>query len=236
MCDLINTRLKELENQVNKDWLSRFKRFYVTSRRKTLKIAAALTILCFVVFYTPLVWLLARPLKISEPPQKADAIVVFGGGVGEKGSPGKSTIERARFSVDLYREGFAKEIIYSSGYTFKYNDAENMKLFAISMGVPENSIILEKEGEFTYENVKFTSEIAREKGFRKIILVTSPYNMQRAYLVFKSIARDINVIYVPVPAPQFYHRKTPVKLEQIRGILHEYLGILYYIFKGYIKI
>ena len=58
--------------------------------------------------------------------------------------------------------------------------------------------------------------------------------MRRASLVYKKTAKDINVVYVPVPHPQFYNRGTRVKLEQIKAVMHEYLGILYYYIKGYI--
>ena len=234
MCNLTDTRLKELQIQINADWLGSLKKFYVKSRKRTIKIIASLAIMYMVVFYTPLVWLLASPLEISQVPEKADAIVVFGGGVGEGGTPGKSTIERARFSVDLYKEGFSKTIIYSSGYKYKYNDAENMKLFDLSMKVHKKTIILEQRANSAYENVKYTSRILREKGLGKIILISSPYNMRRASLVFNHMAKDIRVICVPVPDPQFYHRAIPVKLEQIKAIMHEYFGILYYFVKGYI--
>ncbi len=66
---------------------------------------------------------------------------------------------------------------------------------------------------------------------RKIILVSSPYNMRRASLVFKRIAKDINVTYVPVPNPEFYYHDNKVRLDQIRAVLHEYLGIVYYLRK-----
>ena len=235
MCDLIEARLGQIHDQTEQNWIKRLRRFYVRSRMRTIKIVAALLAAYFILFYSPVVWFLASPLKISQTPQKADAIVVFGGGVGETGSPGKSTIERARFSADLYNNGFSKTVIYSSGYTYKYNDAENMKLIAISMGVPEKNIILEQNGNFTYENVKYTSEILRKRGLDEILLISSPYNMRRASLVFNHIARDIEVTYVPVPSPQFYRRDRRVELEQIRAIMHEYMGILYYIFKGYIR-
>ena len=74
----------------------------------------------------------------------------------------------------------------------------------------------------------------RKRGFQKVILISSPYNMRRASLVFSQIAKDIEVVYTPVPDPQFYHKAKPVKLEQIRAIMHEYLGIVYYFFKGYV--
>lgn len=234
MCGLIETRSGQIQSDLNADWLRQLKGFYIKSRKKTIKIVVTLLILYLLMFYSPFVWLVASPLMISQVPQKADAIVVFGGGVGETGSPGKSTMERSRFSVDLYNRGFANNIIYSSGYTWKYNDAENMKLFALSMGVPDSHVILEQRAGSTYENVKYVSQIMKEKGFKKIVLVSSPYNMRRASLVFKKMNKTIVVIYVPVEEAQFYHKTVPVKIEQIRGIVHEYLGIIYYFFKGYI--
>ena len=234
MCDLITGGLKHIQNKTGQNWRKRLKKVYVRSRTRTLKIAAIILTLYLLLFYSPLVWLLAGPLRIYQPPKKADAIVVFGSGVGETGSPGKSTIERARYSVDLYKRGFSKRIIYSSGYTYKYNDAENMKLFALSMGVPERDIILEQKAGSTYENVKYTNDILKKRGLNNILLVSSPYNMRRADLVFRNVAKDISVTYTPVPDPQFYHREKRVKLEQIKAIIHEYLGIIYYFFKGYI--
>lgn len=234
MCELIDKKICEIQVRINNDWLERFKRFYNRARRKTIKLIGAVLVAYMILFYSPLIWLVASPLRISEKPQKADAIVVFGGGVGESGSPGKSTIERTRFSVELYKKGWAKYIIYSSGYIYKYNDVDNMKLFAISMDVPEEDIILEREANSTYENVKYSNAILTKRGFNTIILVTSPYNMRRASLVFRNIAKNIHVIYVPVPDPQFYYRKIPVGMEQLQAIMHEYLGIIYYFIKGYV--
>jgi uncharacterized SAM-binding protein YcdF (DUF218 family)/glycosyltransferase involved in cell wall biosynthesis len=217
-------------------WRDSFVRIARTARRKFIVSLSILTLSYIALFYTPVLWWAASPLKISQAPERADAIVVFGGGVGETGSPGKSTIERAIYSAELYNDGYANRIIYSSGYTWKYNDAENMKLIAVSKGVSEQDIILDKKGDFTYTNVKFAAEILRKNNFNKIILVSSPYNMRRASLVFNHIAKDIDVIYVPVKFPQFYspHDQYPIRLEQIKAIVHEYLGIVYYIFKGYI--
>ncbi|MBN1353479.1 MAG: YdcF family protein [Candidatus Omnitrophica bacterium] len=234
MCDLIEEKLSVLQLKMGRDGLERFRQFYAKARRRIIKVAATAAVLYFLIFYSPLMWFLASPLEISEKPKKVDAIVVFGGGVGETGSPGKSTIERAIFSADLYKQGFARYIIYSSGYTWKYNDAENMKLIAVSMGIPEHNIILDKIGDITYKNVKYTTDILRKNNLHKIILVTSPYNTRRAQLVYKKIANDIDVTYVPVANPQFYHREKPVRLEQIKAIVHEYLGIIYYAVMGYI--
>ena len=190
--------------------------------------------LYIVFFKTSFVWFLASPLEISESPQKTDAIVAFGGGVGETGSPGKSTIERARYAAQLYREGYAGKIIFSSGYTYTYNDAENMRLFAISMGVPSRDIALEQKANSTYENVTFLKDMLSAHKWNSILLISSPYNMRRASFVFNKHNKKVKVVYVPVKQSQFYDRINGNRLEQIKAIMHEYLGIIYYWIKGYI--
>lgn len=228
---------KEIEGKMldrETKWKENLLVFYRSARRRVMRLGAICLLLLFVLFKTPFIWLLASPLKISEVPRRADAIVVFGGGVGETGSPGKSTIERARYAAELYQAGFANKVVFSSGYAYTYSDAENMRLIALSTGVQAKDITLEGRAASTYENVVFTKEILDSNKWNSILLVSSPYNMRRASLVFNKWGDDIKVFYTPVSKCQFYNRVQGVRLEQIRAIMHEYLGIAYYLFKGYI--
>ncbi len=234
MSDIIMTVIKRKEEAMELNWKTGLMRLYREARGKTAKAVVAIAALWLIIFYSPLLWFIAEPLRISQVPQKTDAIVVFGGGVGETGSPGKSTIERARYAVSLYKKGYADTIIFSSGYTYIYNDAENMRLFAVSMGVPKRDIILEQNADSAYENVRFSKDIIKRNDWDSILLVSSPYNMRRASLVFNKWDPDIKVTYTPVPDSQFYDKSKGVRLEQIRAIAHEYLGIIYYLIKGHI--
>ncbi|UCB57003.1 MAG: YdcF family protein [Candidatus Omnitrophota bacterium] len=234
MSNLIEEEIERKKHDKDLRWKEGLRKFYRQSRRSLKATAFACLLAYLLLFYTPFLWFAARPLKISEPLQAANAIVVFGGGVGEGGSPGKSTIERARYAGELYKSGYANHIIFSSGYSFKYNDAENMKLVALSAGVAEKDIILEQKANSTYENARFTGEIINDYGWSSILLVSSPYNMRRASLAFKKLNKNLKITYAPISNPQFYRRDGKVKWEQIRAIGHEYLGILYYFIKGYI--
>lgn len=234
MSGLIETEVKRRRADREARWKENLLGFYRATRRRLTRISVICILSYLMFFKTPFIWFIARPLKIAEQPQKSDVIVVFGGGVGETGSPGNSTTERARYAVELYKQGYAKKIIFSTGYTFHYNDAENMKLFALSMGVPEENMLLEQKASSTYENVRFTKEILDKEKWDTILLVSSPYNMARAYLVFRKFADQRKVVYTPVPHSQFYDRKAGSRWQQIRAIFHEYLGILYYWAKGYI--
>ncbi|HAZ10429.1 MAG TPA: hypothetical protein DCY56_04910 [Candidatus Omnitrophica bacterium] len=234
MSSLIEIEIERKRLDIEVKWRENLISFYRIARRKILRFSAICVITYLLLLKTYFIWFLASPLKIFEKPQKADAIVVFGGGVGETGSPGKSTIERARYAVELYKQGYSNKILFSSGYVYVYNDADNMKLFAISMGILEKDIILEEKANSSYENVIFSKKILDKNKWRSILLVSSPYNMRRAELVFNKWAKDIKVTYTPVDKTQFYDRTSGVKLEQIKAILHEYLGIVYYFIRGYI--
>ena len=72
----------------------------------------------------------------SAPPQPADAIVVFAGGVGESGKAGGGAQERLKQAVDLYKAGYAPFLILSSGYVYSFHEAEVMRALAIDQGVP----------------------------------------------------------------------------------------------------
>ena len=234
MSSLILGEIARKKLDIEANWKENLIGFYRLARKRVLKFVIYCLLAYILLFKTSFIWFLAEPLRISEPPQRADVIVAFGGGVGETGSPGKSTVERARYAAELYEAGYADKIIFSSGYTYTYNDAENMRLFAISTGVSNRDIILEQKANSAYENVKFSKEIVDRNGWDLIILVSSPYNMRRASLVFNKWAKDIRIIYLPVENTQFYDKSEGIKLEQIRAIMHEYLGIIYYWFKGYI--
>ena len=223
------------------DWQNRFRQIYRIARRKFVKAAFVFAVLWLLVFYTPLIWYAARPLKIVNKPQQADAIVVFAGGVGESGKAGQGYEERVDYAVKLYRQGYAAHLIFSSGTQFVFNEAEVMKSLAVSLGVPGDAIISEEKAANTYQNVKFTKEILDKRSWKKVLLISSPYHMGRVSLVVKKIAPQITFIYTPSESSFYgYDAKTEkiisrgASLKQIKGIIHEYMGILYYWWKGYI--
>ena len=213
-------------------WEERLRRLYGAAKAGPAKVAAGALILYLLIFQSPLVWWAAEPLRIVEPPQPADAVVVFAGGVGESGRAGGGVQERIAKAVDLYRDGVAPRLIISSGYVFTLREAEVMKTIAIANGVPESAIILEERAANTYENVAFTARILAEHGWRTIALVSSPYHMRRAVLTWRKVAPDVKVVATPPAASQFYAHGRGASLEQIRGLLQEYVAIVAYWWRG----
>ena len=233
MCALIAAALSARDAQ-RENWEERLRRVYVRARRRTVEAVLAVVLSYVILFETPALWMAAAPLRVEALPQQADAVVVFAGGVGESGQAGGGYQERLKHAVDLYRAGYAPRIIISSGFVFAFREAEVMRGLAIDNGVPESAILLETQAANTRENVTYTNDILEQHGWRRILLVSSPYHMKRAILTWRKAAPGVEVIPEPVPQSQFYAHARGASLNQIRGILQEYAAIVNYWWKDWI--
>ena len=90
----------------------------------------------------------------------------------------------------------------------------------------------------------YVNRIANEHQFRNLIFVSSPYHMLRLSLVVEKNMLEKKAQYAPILSGSFYRRSEgsgweyiflkKINMEQINGILHEYLAIIYYWWKRYI--
>jgi len=215
-------------------WEEKLRRVYRRTRTRIAQVVLGVAALYLLLFNTNLVWWAAAPLVRSVPPGPADAIVVFAGGVGESGRAGGGAQERIAQAVDLFKSGYAPVMILSSGYVYSFKEAEGMRALAVDQSVPASAIVLERRAANTYQNVTFVDEILREHGWRRVLLVSSPYHMRRALLVWRKQAPEVTVLPSPVAQSQFYEHTRGATLEQLRGILQEYVAILAYWRRGWI--
>jgi uncharacterized SAM-binding protein YcdF (DUF218 family) len=82
--------------------------------------------------------------------------------------------------------------------------------------------------------VEFVGGILHEHKFQKVLLVSSPYHMRRALMVWRKVAPDVAVIPSPPGKTQFYEHTRGANLEQVRGILWEYAAIAVYWWRGWL--
>jgi uncharacterized SAM-binding protein YcdF (DUF218 family)/glycosyltransferase involved in cell wall biosynthesis len=223
------TRAKQEER-----WDERLRRAYRRARRRTAEAVLAILLTYLLFFQTPFVWLLAKPLKVVEPPQPADCIVVFAGGVGESGKAGGGYQERVKQAADLYRLGYARHLVFSSGYVFAFSEPEIMRALAVDNGVPASAIELETRAVNTHENVVFSQRILEDHGWTRALVVSSPYHMRRAMMTWRKAAPDISAVSTPPPNSQFYAHDRGASLEQMRGIAQEYAALVMYWWRGWI--
>ncbi len=115
-------------------------------------------------------------LSPQDKLQKADAIIVISGG---------QTTTRAQYGIELYKQGWSKNIIFSgAALDDGPSNAVAMQQQALEAGVPSKAILTDSQSKTTDQNAIYTKEILAEHGWRKIILVTSPYHQRRADMTF----------------------------------------------------
>ncbi len=191
-------------------------------RLKIIGIGVIILVLAF--FYTPLVQLLGSPLIINDPLQKADAVVVLGGGWEARGRLGKSTLERYRYGIHLFQQGYGKYLIFSGGNLWgNPSEAEEMAEMAMSDGFSDKEIIIEDSSETTWENTLFVKRILLDKKLQSVVLVTSPYHSRRAGTMFAD--KGITVISAPVPDSEFYDASGTDQLRMARLVITEYVKL-----------
>lgn len=122
-------------------------------------------------------------MRLDHPLEKADVIIGLG----------STDLRTAHWCAKLYRESLAPRILFTGARgrmardVFKDNEADLFANVAISDGVPESDIIREPKAMNTGENILCSYQALKEIGEipKKIILVTKPYMLRRAYATFK---------------------------------------------------
>lgn len=135
------------------------------------------------------------PVITSTDVPPAEAIVALGGTVYPIKFPRVEAEEisgsRMLRVSRLFHAGKAPVIVCSGGTLYKSSlgtersEAEDIRDVLMSHQVPESALLLEKSSWNTNENAKATAKILREKGIKKIILVTSAFHMPRAVALFE---------------------------------------------------
>lgn len=136
---------------------------------------------------------------IEDKGQNADCIIVLGSS--------KAVQYRVPSAVNAYNEGRSPKIMMCGGPTHNavgenIVEAENMRIKAIELGVPDEAIICERNSENTIENLLFAMvELQRMfwlNNVHSILLVTTTYHMRRSLALANYLLPDHIAIY-PYP-------------------------------------
>ena len=124
----------------------------------------------------------------TDRAQKADAIVVLGARVYHGAIAGPSLSARTHRAVELYQRGLAAHIITTGGVGH-HPPAESLvaKKLAVRLGVPEAAILTEETSTSTWENAENVATICRERGWKRVIVVSDPFHLWRARRNFQAL-------------------------------------------------
>jgi uncharacterized SAM-binding protein YcdF (DUF218 family) len=182
------------------------------------------------------------PLLTAVAGNGAQAIVILGGGKlanapeyrGDE-EPSYWTLARLRYGARIQRQ--TRLPILVSGGAPEGGGIPEAAVMASSLRDDFATPVkwLEDASDNTEENAKFSAEILRQAGVKKIILVTDALQMPRARIMFVQAGLEV----VTAPTVFFSHdRLTPLSflpsgegLRRSDYAMHEWLGILWYKFR-----
>ncbi|HMB26201.1 MAG TPA: ElyC/SanA/YdcF family protein, partial [Patescibacteria group bacterium] len=113
-----------------------------------------------------------------EQVEKPSVGLVFGAGLKAKGVPGLVLEDRVVTAVELYQQNrIGKFIMSGDNQSAEHNEVLAMKNLALSRGLPEDSLLLDKDGLSTLNSCQNVKE---KFGLNKIVLITQKYHLKRA--------------------------------------------------------
>jgi SanA protein len=142
-----------------------------------------------------------RVYTSSDVPTRRVAIV-FGAGLWRNGSPTPVLADRVTTAANLYLAGKVEKLLMSGDNRFvEYNEPEAMRQLALSLGVPDNAIVLDYAGRRSYDTCYRAKTIFKVD---QAILVTQAFHMPRAIY----LCNHLGVDSIGVTSDVQYYRKS----------------------------
>jgi uncharacterized SAM-binding protein YcdF (DUF218 family) len=163
--------------------------------------AWALTLL-FVVAVVAL-WPEDRPA-----PAPGDAIICLGAGLShyDPQLAGPASERRALTCGALYAEGTAPVVIFSGIGSEERAVADAMADRAIAAGLPADVALREPNSRSTIQNAAFSLDMLSDPD--RVIVVSDPFHLPRAWLIFKAMGVDEIALYAAAPIEDYVpHRR-----------------------------
>ena len=103
---------------------------------------------------------------------------------------------RVIWAVHLYKRGVVKNLIFSGGSVYSpYYEGKIMCLYAQQLGVSKENCFAEIQAEHSVENVYYGHKIADSLGFKKVALITDPFQST----LLKSLLRKFHPHMTRIP-------------------------------------
>lgn len=169
-----------------------------------LRIALLILVLAVCVLLLPrlvtALYASSRVYSTAKAPVEQVAIV-FGAGLWRDGSPTPVLRDRVQTAVDLYFAGKVEKLLMSGSRLGYYNEPRAMKNYAISLGVPDEDIIIDNAGQRTYDTCYRARDIY---GVQQAILITQNFHLPRA--LYTCNALGVRAVGVSADLRQYRQR------------------------------
>jgi uncharacterized SAM-binding protein YcdF (DUF218 family) len=210
----------------------------LVARRRTgralLWIVGAGALLWVAVAFTPLAGALVSPLIRAETPRPADAVVVLASRLQRDGDPTPTATSRLLGAFALLRAGLAPRLVLTELPPPAPSHAAVARREMALLGV-DAEIVDAGRARSTREEALRVGALCRERGWKTLLVVTSPTHSRRAC---GALAQEVaNVVCVPArePSTDLETLDRPAeRLEAFRLAVHEWLGLLLYRARGWV--
>jgi uncharacterized SAM-binding protein YcdF (DUF218 family) len=184
-------------------------------------------------YHEPILTRVGGFLVVSHQLQPSDLIVCLSGG----------HVERGLAAADLHRRGLAPRVFISPEVPPDGHEAleragieiprsvDILRRILVESGVPEGAVVeAEEPARSTMGEARTAVEVARENGYRSLIVVTSPTHTRRAWMTFRHATGDgdIAVRMVPSPYSGFRAEDWWRTRRYVRKVIVEYQKLVYY--------
>jgi uncharacterized SAM-binding protein YcdF (DUF218 family) len=207
-------------------WLS------TTRLRGLVAAAGALAVIAILVIgFTPLVpWLLHGPPN-ADPLEKCDAVVSLSAGINQDDTLAAGTQDRALHSFALLRAGWAPRLVLTG------NESQGESLIRREMNALGLNFPIENSGPVidTHDESVTVARLVRERGWRRVILVTHDWHMPRAAAAFEKAGVDVLRSPCPDSRCDMHHpNRLPDRIRALACIIHEMIGYRMYRIRGWV--
>lgn len=153
----------------------------------------AVTLLC--VLAVTAFWPHGRP-----PPAPADAIICLGAGLSNMDDrlPGPASERRALTCAALHAAGAAPVVVFSGIGSPQRAVADAMADRALDAGLPAAAILREPASRSTIQNAAFSLAML-PPGTDRVIVVSDPFHLPRAWVIFRAFGVPQVAPYAAVP-------------------------------------
>jgi uncharacterized SAM-binding protein YcdF (DUF218 family) len=170
----------------------------ITRYRFFAPVAAILLLtLTLIVSYTTVIVEPSRALiRRDSLPPSADAVVALSGGVTSDGYLTQQGADRTLKAVELVERGIAPVLLFTREERktrgFSLSSAEDQARFAHLAHL--SSILSTRKVKNTRDEAMAVSGVARYRGWKHIVLVTSPFHSRRACATFEKVGLTVSCI------------------------------------------
>ena len=117
-------------------------------------------------------------IKSFETVENEFVVMVPGAGLNRNGEPSAPLKDRLDMAAKLYKNGKVHKILLTGDNRFEnYNEPGAMRTYLVSIGIPDEDLVLDYAGRRTYDSCYRAKHIF---GQNSIIVVTQPYHLPRA--------------------------------------------------------